>query len=95
MLTKPRWHKPGVGSLFGAAMSSATLRGPGQRQALLIGAPTFAEKGGVNVGAVYIYQFDPALKVRILLIFKRFREYVNFELSVRGLVELLLNDDNC
>ncbi|KAL0894176.1 hypothetical protein ABMA27_014201 [Loxostege sticticalis] len=62
MLTKPRWHKPGVGSLFGAAMASATLRGPGQRQALLIGAPTFAEKGGVNVGAVYIYQFDPALK---------------------------------
>ncbi|RVE44446.1 hypothetical protein evm_010923 [Chilo suppressalis] len=57
-LRNPREYYPPVGSLFGASLCSAKLRGLNQREALLVGAPLYFQKEMVDVGAVYVYQFD-------------------------------------
>ncbi|XP_063822016.1 integrin alpha-PS5-like [Ostrinia nubilalis] len=57
VLPQPYSGNREVGSLYGAAMASASLLGPGRRQALLVGAPRYAEKGRIDAGLVYIYQY--------------------------------------
>ncbi|KAL4708869.1 hypothetical protein ACJJTC_014391 [Scirpophaga incertulas] len=61
-LQHPVEYKPKVGSLFGASLCAAKIRGPNQREALLIGAPLYAKANEVDVGVVYVYLYNQEMK---------------------------------